>query len=432
VLLLGPFGVRGDDDGPVEVAGAKVRALVARLAMEPGRVVAVDVLIEAIWGDRPPVNDANALQALASRVRRMIGRARLEGRPPGYRLIVDAADVDAVRFEQLVAAGRQAAAAGSNPAQALTMLREAEALWRGPALADLPELRFAADAATRLDQLRLAATEDRLAIEIAAGNDVLDELRPLADEHPLAERLQGLRIRALYAAGRQADALEAYDRTREQLADELGIDPSAELTDLQLAILRQDPDMPTSKRRTNLRAQVTSFVGREDDLARLAATLATARLVTVVGPGGAGKTRLAVEVAERAEAPGGVWLVELAAVTDPIEVGTAVLTAIGVREVGLLDQSSGDATAPLIEFFTRQRALLVLDNCEHLVEAVADPVDRLLGACPHLRILSTSREPLAIGGENLHPMAPLPWSADSAGDPAECPAVRLFVERETR
>ncbi|WP_328404598.1 BTAD domain-containing putative transcriptional regulator [Nocardia sp. NBC_00403] len=427
VLVLGSFEVRGDDDRPVEVVGVKVRALVARLAMEPGRVVSADALTEAIWGDRPPANGANALQALASRVRRVIGSARLEGRPPGYRLVVDDGDVDAVRFEQLVAVGRQAS--GSDPAQALTMLREAEALWRGPAWGDLLELQFAADAATRLDQLRLAATEDRLAIEIAAGNDILDELRPLADAHPLAERLQGLRIRALYAAGRQAEALQAYDRTRDHLADELGIDPSAELTDLHLAILRQAADLPTRRRRTNLRAQVTSFVGREDDLAGLTATLTTARLVTVVGPGGAGKTRLAVEAAEQADAPGGIWLVELAAVTDPVEVATAVLTAIGVREVGLLDQPAGDATARLVEFFTHQRALLILDNCEHLIEAVAELADRLLGACPQLRILATSREPLAIGGENLHPLAALPWPADSMDDPAEYPAVRLFVER---
>jgi predicted ATPase/DNA-binding SARP family transcriptional activator len=428
VLLLGPFEVRGDDDRPIEVAGTRLRALLARLAMEPGRVVPAGVLATAIWDDRPPAGGANALQALVSRVRRAIGSGLLERRPPGYRLVVDSSDVDAIRFEQLVAVGRETAN--------LAMLREAEALWRGPALSDLLALRFAAAAAVRLEQLRLSATEERLAIELAAGNDILDELRPLAAAHPLAEPLQGLLIRALYATGRQADALEAYKRIRDRLADELGIDPSTELTDLQLAILRHDPDLSTHQRRsrTNLRAQLTSFIGREDDLAQLATAVGAARLVTVIGPGGAGKTRLAVEVAARATAtPDGVWLVELAAVTDPLDVASAVLRAIGTREVDLLEQSTHDVAWRLVEFFSGQRALLILDNCEHLVAAVAELVDRLLGSCPELRILATSRESLAIGGEHLYPIRPLRWPAQErpADDPADFSAVRLFVERAT-
>lgn len=436
VLLLGPLEVRGDGDRPVEVAGTRLRALLARLAMEPGRVVQADVLTAAIWDERPPAGSGNALQALVSRLRRVIGGGLVEGHPAGYRLVAGSADVDAIRFEQLVAAGRESAD--------LAMLREAEALWRGPALADLLELPFAVGAAVRLEELRLSATVDRLSFELAAGNDVLGELRPLATAHPLAEGLQGVLIRALYAAGRQADALGAYERTRHRLADELGIDPSAELRDLHLAVLRHDPDLPRLRhqRRRNLRAQVTSFVGREEDLVQLAKALGAARLVTVIGPGGVGKTRLAVEAAGQSAgiAPDGVWLVELAAVADPLEVASAVLTGIGVREVGLLESSSGDASARLdavsrlVEFFTRQRALLILDNCEHLVAAVAELVDRLLGSCPELRILATSRESLAIGGEHLYPIRPLRWPAqqrpaDATGDLAAFSAVRLFVER---
>ncbi|GAA5086377.1 BTAD domain-containing putative transcriptional regulator [Nocardia iowensis] len=417
VLLLGSFEVRGVEDLAVEIPGIRVRALLARLAMEAGRVVSADTLIDAIWEEQPPAKGANALQALVSRARRAIGAERVEGRAPGYRLVVDPVDVDLIRFERLAAAGRESGD--------LAMLREAESLWRGPALSDLQELRFAADAAVRLDEVRLAATEQRLGLEVAAGHDVLDEVRALAEAHPLAEPVQGLLIRALYAAGRHVAALDAYERVKERLVDELGVDPSPELAELHLAILRQEPRRP--KRRTNLRAQVTSFVGREDDVAELTARVDTARLITIVGPGGAGKTRLAVEVAERAS--GAVWFVELAAVTDPAQVGSAVLTTIGVREVGLLEQPSGDPVDRLAEFFARQRAVLVLDNCEHLVEAVAQLVDRLLGACPELHILTTSRESLMVGGEHLHQIGPLPWAERTAQAPETFPAIRLFVER---
>ncbi|WP_069166677.1 BTAD domain-containing putative transcriptional regulator [Nocardia altamirensis] len=419
VLLLGPFEVRDADDLPVEIPGVRVRALLARLAMAAGRVVSADTLIDAIWGEQPPAKGANALQALVSRARRAIGTDLVEGRAPGYRLVIDPVDVDLIRFERLAAAGR---ATGD-----LATLREADALWRGPALSDLVELRFAAEAATRLDELRLATAEQRLGLEVAAGRDVLAEARALAEAHPLAEPLQGLLIRALYATGRQAEALDAYERVKERLADELGVDPSPELAELHLAILRQEPARP--ERRSNLRAQVTSFIGRADDVAEVAARLGSARLVTLTGPGGAGKTRLAVEVAERATST--VWFVELAAVTDAAQVASSVLTTIGVREVGLLEQPSGDPAYRLTQFLARRETLLVLDNCEHLIDAVADLVDRLLGACPGLRVLTTSRAPLAIGGEHLHQLGPLPWPDTTTGAPETFPAVQLFVERAT-
>ncbi|MFI7002454.1 BTAD domain-containing putative transcriptional regulator [Nocardia sp. NPDC050175] len=417
VLLLGSFEVWGADGLPVEIPGVRVRALLARLAMAAGRVVSAETLIDAIWAERPPAKGGNALQALVSRARRAIGAELVEGRAPGYRLVVDPVQVDLIRFEQLVAAGRESAD--------LATLREAEGLWRGPALSDLRELRFAGEAAVRLDGLRLAATEQRLGLEIAAGHDVLDEVRGLAEAHPLAEPVHALLIRALYAGGRQVAALDAYEWVKERLADELGVDPSPELAELQLAILRQEPQRP--RRRTNLRAQVTSFVGRAAEVAELAALLDTARLITMVGPGGAGKTRLAIEVAE--QAAGAVWFVELAAVTDPAQVGSALLTTIGVREVGLLEQPSGDPVDRLAEFFARQQVVLVLDNCEHLVEAVADLADRLLGACPELHILATSREPLLIDGEHLHQVGPLAWPTETTAAPETFSAIRLFVER---
>lgn len=420
VLLLGPFAIRDDQDRPVDLSGARLRALVARLALEPGREVPADTLTDAVWEDRAP--SANALQALVSRVRRVIGAERLLRGAVGYRLVLDPDDVDAPLFERLAATGRRDGD--------LTALREAERLWRGPAMADLLDLRFARNEAVRLERLRAEAARERLALDLVTGGDVLAELEPLAAAHPLDERWQALLVRALHATGRTAEALDAYERTRERLADELGADPSAELADLHLQILRQSTaPAERAKRRSNLKAQLTSFVGRETDLDSLARAVASSRLVTVTGPGGAGKTRLAVEAAARIAddiAPHGVWLVELAPVADDADVAPAVLRAIGAREAGLLDPSAHDAASRLAEYFADQRALLVLDNCEHRVEAAASLTAALLGACPDLRVLATSREALAIGGERLYPIPPLRLDDDR---PERSPAVRLFCER---
>ncbi|MDA1361767.1 BTAD domain-containing putative transcriptional regulator [Glycomyces luteolus] len=419
VLLLGPFEIRDADDRQVDLAGARLRALMARLALEPGREVTADGLLDAIWEDDAP--SANALQALVSRVRRAIGADRLTRGAAGYRLAVEPADVDVTRFERLSESGRRNGD--------LAALREAESLWRGPAFADLRHLRFADNEAIRLERLRNETTRERLALEIATGTDVLAELEPLADAHPLDERWQALLMRALYATGRPAEALDAFERARERLADELGADPSPELAELHLQILRQSA-APAARveKRSNLKAQLTSFVGRETELDALAAAVTASRLVTVTGPGGAGKTRLAVEAATglSSVAPQGVWLVELAAVGDDADVAPAVLRAIGARESGLLEPSAHDAASRLEEYFADQDALVVLDNCEHRIDAAARLAARLLGACPGLRLLATSREPLGIGGEHLFPIPPLPISIDS---PESSPAVRLFRER---
>ncbi|WP_433357334.1 BTAD domain-containing putative transcriptional regulator [Microtetraspora malaysiensis] len=434
-MLLGPLEVRDDDDRPVEIPGARLRALLARLALEPGRAVSPAALTAAIWEET--TGESNVLQALVSRLRRAIGSSAVRSDPAGYRLAVQPEDVDVARFERLVAAGRDTAD--------LAALRHAEALWRGPALAGLTDAPFAAKAAVRLDELRLTATETRLDLELAAGHDILPELGPLADAHPLRESVQGLLMRALYAAGRQAEALETYDRTRRALAGELGVDPSAALAELHVAVLRHAPDLPLLRKTppTNLRAQMTSFVGREEELAQLMEVLSAGRLATLVGPGGAGKTRLAVETAaccaETAIAPDGVWLVELASVTDPLDVDLAVLTAVGAREAGMFDAAPAepgparrDAVPRLLEFLTGRRTLLVVDNCEHVVSAVAELADRLLRSCPGLRILATSREPLAIDGERLYPVPPLTTPEDGhTGDPLAYSALRLFAERAT-
>ncbi|MFL6125297.1 BTAD domain-containing putative transcriptional regulator [Actinophytocola sp.] len=444
VAVLGPHRVWDDDGRPVEVGGARLRALLARLALDAGSVVTTDALIDALWGEHPPAGVANALQSLVSRLRRALrgdspGRELVEGRPAGYRLAVDPADVDALEFERLAAQGRHAAAAGRHT-QAIELLRQAEQQWRGDALADVADAPFATGAAARLAGLRLSAAEDRVEAALALGrhDEVVAELERLATAHPLRERVHAQLVRALYAAGRQADALAAFERIRAALAEQLGVDPSGELAAAHLAVLRQDPG--PARAAPVVRAQLTSFVGRESELDRVGGLLGATRLVTVVGPGGAGKTRLAAELAGRAviELLDGTWFVELAPVTDPRAVAQAVLSAVGVRETGVLDREATrdgmprDVVTRLVDMFRHKRSLLVLDNCEHVVAGAADLAERLLRACPGLRVLCTSREPLGVAGETLYPIPPLGWPADTGADEHEAlayPAVRLFADR---
>jgi predicted ATPase/DNA-binding SARP family transcriptional activator len=435
VGILGPLVVADDAGAPIELSGARLRALLARLALDAGRPVSAGALIDAVWSDSPPADAANALQALVSRLRRTLGDAALVGQSPaGYRLAIEADEVDATRFERLVEDGARALRVG-DPAGAVTSLDEALDLWRGPLLADLAD---AGAAAARFDQLRISARIDRAAAEVALGETdrALGELDALHADHPLDEHVAAALVSALAAAGRQADALGAYERIRATLADELGVDPSAELRAAHLAVLRGEVDRPTAPRRTNLRAQLTSFVGRDEELARVAKALAENRLVTIVGPGGAGKTRLASEAGAKLMTRDGVWLAELAAVTDGADVAQVVLGALGLREKHLLDRRSAtvavqDAETRLVDMLADKTAVIVLDNCEHVIDASARLAEHLLGLCPDVRVLATSREPLGIIGEVVLAVPPLGQPpADSGLEFAlGFPAVRLFADR---
>jgi predicted ATPase/DNA-binding SARP family transcriptional activator len=455
VGILGPLIVVGDD-GPIDLGGARLRTLLIRLALEPGRTVGVDRLATALWSDDPPADQANALQSLVSRLRRALPDATvITSSPVGYQLSLPATHVDASEFEQLARDGRRLLEAG-DATQAARVLTQALALWRGAALADAAEAGFAVASAARLEQLRLAATEDRIEADLALGRhgDVVSELDTLSGEHPLRERLRGLQLRALYGAGRQAEALTAYDETRRQLADELGVDPSPALQKVHLAVLRGDPELtaapavPPAREtpRTNLRTALTSFVGREAEIERIGELLGRSRLLTLVGPGGAGKTRLATEVAASLAEGGadgslafedGAWLVELAPVSDPADIAQAVLGSLTLREKRMLDNKAPtgprDALNRLVDAFSTGSALLVLDNCEHLIDGAAHVADYLLGRCPDLRILTTSREPLGIFGETLCPVPSLGLpAADATVDEALThPAVQLLVDRAT-
>ncbi|MGA5351152.1 MULTISPECIES: AfsR/SARP family transcriptional regulator [Streptomyces] len=446
--ILGPTQALNPDGTAAPVGGARLRALLTVLALRAGRTVPVPVLVREVWDGEPPADATGALQALVGRLRRALGAEAVVSAEGGYRLAAGADDVDLHRFERLTREGTRALD-GGDPARAAAVLDEALALWRGPALADLPD--GGAEAA-RWETRRLEARRARLTAALALGRaeETLPELAALCATHPLDEGLQALRLRALHAAGRTAQALAAYEDVRRLLADRLGSDPGPELTALHARLLRPgepsrqparavpatpSPAADPSEDRTrpgdgapaaarpsgNLPARLTSFVGREADIDAIRAALARSRLVTLTGPGGSGKTRLSQEAAEALDpAPrDGVWLAELAPVDDPAAVPEAVLTALGARETVLYGAGAeemraavadrhDEPVARLVEHCARRRMLLLLDNCEHVVDAAARLVAELLARCPHLTVLATSREPLGVPGEVLYPVDPLP------------------------
>ncbi|TWD79595.1 putative ATPase [Kribbella amoyensis] len=430
--ILGPFEVRTDGGALVEVPGARLRALLTALALEPGRVVAKATLVDWIWGEQPPADATNALQRLVSRLRKILPEGSIEGLTDGYRLKLAPDAVDAVEFERLVGEART-----DEEAHRIRLLREALGLWRGAALQDVGlEESEAFDAAvTRLERLRLTAVEDRFEAETAHGGgaDAVPELTDLVAAYPVRERLVGALMRALVASGRDSEALLVYERTREALADELGVDPSPELSALHVALLRGELVRREEKRPTNLRAELTTYVGKDTEVTAVRELIAGHRLTTLIGPGGSGKTRMATETARTLldELPDGAWLVELAAIGADADVAQAALDALRLRDALVGEVPDAEPTDRFIAAVREREMLLVLDNCEHVIESAAAFAHRALGECRRLRILATSREPLGITGEALWPVAPLVLPAETA-DAAEVeasPAVRLLQDR---
>ena len=412
IAVLGPLELRAGTGETVPVAGARLRTLLVLLALEANRVVSADRLIDGVWGDDPPALAGNALQSLVSRLRRTAPELTVEGAPSGYRLVIDPDKIDALRFARV---------APLDPGAAL-------ALWRGAL--DFPDVARAD--AVRLEELHLGALKRQLAAEIER-RDVVPELEALVADRPLDESLTALLMRALRHNGTPGRALEVYEAARRRLADQLGVDPSAELAALHLELLRAE----APPARGNLPAEVSSFVGRESDVREVRQLIATHRLVTLIGPGGSGKTRLSVEVG--GQMPGEVWRVELAPVTDPAEVPQAVLSALRLRAQVLVARPGRakpvvESVPPLHrlrEAVASRTMLLILDNCEHLIDAAAEVADVLLRAAPGLRLVTTSREPLGIAGERLYPVEPLslpPVGADAA-TASGFPAVRLLLDR---
>ncbi|MGZ4400804.1 MAG: BTAD domain-containing putative transcriptional regulator [Gaiellaceae bacterium] len=397
------------------MGAAKQRALLAILLLHPNEVVSRDRLIEELWGEERPETAAHALEVYVSQLRRTLGRDVVATRGSGYALTVEPEAVDAIRFERLVEQGR--AELGTDAAAAAETLRAALALWRGPALADVAYEQFAQTEIGRLDELRLTALEERIEADLRLGRhtELVAELEAAVGEHPLRERLRGQLMLALYRSGRQAEALEAFRVTRETLLGELGLEPSLELREIQSAILRQDPALDVEpaelRARRHLPAPTTPFVGRREELANVLGRFRNegARLVTLTGPGGSGKTRIALQVAHNLAAryEDGVYFADLAPVADPALLEEAIAAALGIRDV-----------TPLDAYLDQRRLLLVLDNFEQ-IDAAAPTVAELLRRAPHLSVLVTSRRPLHIYGEHVFAVPPL----------VEEDAVELFIAR---
>jgi predicted ATPase/DNA-binding SARP family transcriptional activator len=418
--LLGPFTVSLDGE-PLALSGQKPRALLAALLLEANQVVTRDRLIDALWGEEPPDTARNTLQVYVSQLRKLLPEGTLETATHGYKLGVDPETVDLFEFERLSEEGRAALTAGDAPNAAET-LRRALALWDGAPLEDLAWEPFAQAEVVRLEELRIAALEDRIDAELALGRhgQVVTELERLVTEHPLRERFRGQLMLALYRSGRQADALAVYQRTRRTLVDELGIEPSESLRKLERAILAQDASLnapearPASARR--LPTPATPLLGRERELATLAELVRsdTTRLVTLTGIGGIGKTRLALELVRRLapEFRQGAAVAPLAAMRDPALVARGILEALEVPEVG------GDAEELLTKSLASSELLLLVDNFEQVLSA-APTIAHLLDAAPALKIVVTSRAPLHIAAEREYPVPPL----------ADDEAAELFVSR---
>ncbi|GGQ07330.1 putative ATPase/DNA-binding SARP family transcriptional activator [Actinomadura coerulea] len=434
--VLGPLAVWTADGTQVAVRGLKVRALLADLLVQDGRPVSADRLIDDLWGPARPADPAGALQVKVSQLRRALEDAEPGGRElvvyqaPGYLLRVGPERVDAGRFAALAARVREAA----DPRTRAALLTDALALWRGPAYAPFGDEPFARAAVTRLEEQRLTAVEDLVEARLALGEHtaLVGELRDLVARHPLRERLHAALMRALYGAGRQNEALDSFGELRDRLREDLGLDPSPELADLRQAILTRDPGLAPGRPRTNLPAPPGELIGREEAVREVRALLEAYRLVTLTGPGGVGKTRLALEIAARVldGFPDGVWSVELGGHDRPDALADAVAATLGVRDAGGGAVPAADRVARALR---GRRLLLVLDNCEHLIGPAAELAHRLLAAAPRVRILTTSREPLGVGGEAIWTVPPLepPDAAGDAGPAAlrESSAVRLFEAR---
>ena len=438
--ILGPLEVF-HAGAVVHVGGPRHRKLLAALLVEAGEVVPTERLINALWGEDPPASAPAMLHVRVAELRAAMRGVGMSGsecivtQHPGYRLEVGADALDSRQFERLAAAGRNALAIGDH-AGAAVKLAEALALWHGPPLGEVADEPFARGEVTRLEALRLQAVEDRLETDLALGRhgDVITELEALVTEHPLRERFWAQLMLALYRGGRQSDALQAYQAVRVLLVEQLGVEPCPELQRLHTAILAQDrglelpPPAPVEPP-SNLPGHIASFVGREWDLAEIRELSRRDRLITLVGAGGSGKSRLALEAARnsRTDFPGGTWLIELAPVTQAGLVIHAIASVLGVREHP--DRALPDLVASRLH---SARTLLVLDNCEHLLDEVAPLAHQLLRSCPRLSILATSRERLGITGEVLRPVSGLPVprpDASDVGEVADADSCRLLAER---
>ncbi|MGZ4700062.1 MAG: BTAD domain-containing putative transcriptional regulator [Ilumatobacteraceae bacterium] len=423
VALLGPVEL-SRDGVRIPLPAGKTTELVVRLALEGGGTVRSERLIEDLWGDQAVSTGKNTLQSKVSQLRRALADpSSVRGSPAGYSLAIDPSAVDALEVVRLADLASTLLNAGEN-GEALRACTSALEMFRGEILADAGDAEWLRPHRARLDGVHERLIEDEIAarLELGATAELIGELEALVARHPLRERLRGQLMLALYRSGRQADALRAYQTARTVLGEELGLEPGRELQRLEAAILNQDPDLDVAARSLttadtelddrggNLPVAVSSFIGRSKELKEVSDLVGARRLVTLVGPGGAGKTRLALEASAgaRHEFTDGVWLIELAPLRSGADVVAAAATALGLDDSDRLDR-----------FVAQRRILFVLDNCEHVIDAAASLADRLLRAGAGVKVLATSRERLGVSGEVLYAIQSL--------DPTD--AADLFIER---
>jgi predicted ATPase/DNA-binding SARP family transcriptional activator len=437
VDVLGPVRLLVDGVS-IEVRGPKRRALLALLATSGGRAVTANQLVDALWPGEAPGSGRAALHSQISRLRgHLAPRAgRLVTLDGGYRLELGADELDVARARRLLAEGR--ATSGANPEGACVLLREALALWRGPPFADMPEVLALQSTVVGLERLHQELTD--LLIECAIDAGHVEGLIQLAADalaaDPLREPAAALLMRALAMTGRPAEALRTGRQFRRRLSAETGLDPTAELGELEQRIARGEVgpvglerhDRPQVRPATSAVRPATQLIGREADLAGLRRLLGDERLVTIVGPGGTGKTRLAHELAHEADGP----TVLLAPITEPAAIPHALAAALGLQEV------HGDVLRTCVSVLAGGPHLLLVDNCEHQLEAVRELVTVLLNGCPELRVVATSREPLGLASEwpfRLGPLAlpqPGPHGSKDSASFRQIASVALFLERAAR
>ena len=420
---------------PISIGGSKPRLALALLAVHLGSVVSTDRICEELWGDNQPADPAAVLQSHLSRLRRLLRpEAEIVARPPGYLLDAPPDTIDARRFELLC----EQAATASDPRTVVELLERAQACWRGPAFDEFVEHEWAVPAAVRLGELRANASEDLFEARLALGGDatLVGDLEAAVVQQPFRERLWCQLVVGLYRCGRPVEALRHAEAYRVLMREELGLDPSPTMRDLEAQVLNEDPTLlhgvhgaqrPQPRRRAS---ETTRLVGRGRELEELIVTIRSHRMVTLNGPGGVGKTRLAKRLANELwdEFDGEVFIAELAAVNDPASTVASLAIAVDVQQ-----RQNLSVEETLIEYLRSRRALLVLDNCEHLRATVASLSERLLSWCPHITLLATSREVLGLPGEQVWSVGPLrvpeQESDATVALVAEVPAAQLFVER---
>jgi predicted ATPase/DNA-binding SARP family transcriptional activator len=419
--ILGPLGVVAES-GPVHIRSRLQRLLLTILLVEGNRTVSAHRLAETLWGDDLPDDPAGALRTQVSRLRKILpATTPLVTDEGGYRLVVGSVDLDAWRFEQLLAT-----AANARGEQALRFVDDALRLWRGPALEEFIDRPFAQTEGRRLEELRGAAREQQAALLLATGRPAEAAAAATAAlaEQPERERARALLMEALYHQGRHTDALDVYQSWRRRLAEDHGLEPSPALRRIEQRILQHTVDTdtpdPGPPPPVSVPRPVSSFTGRDTDLIGVAELLARARLVTLWGPGGVGKSRLALEVSAQVahRYPDGVHVCDLTVLAPGGDVARAVTNVVGVQE-----RSGRRLEAQLVDRLGGQRAVLVLDNCEHVLTGAAALARRLIEATSGVDVLATSRERLGVDAEHLWEVEPL-----AAGGPGS-PAVELFLDR---